>query len=447
MARLSELEQFLQEQVREGQTESSGVFTLAREKALEKLGAFQLPRPTAWVLKLVQAAVAGGASELVIRQTATDTEFYFTPSETWTLDEFADSFHDPQVSPRRSLDHLKRGLWSVALNDMHPFRISVTGASEGLIWSGADFRRIPCPTQKNVSVTVSHRTAFEARPKPGAAEINAAISSELSGSAFICPIPLSLDGRRLDRLQGCPGHGFSMGSYPLKIGFLETEGPTLPIPPGTFAGLPVVAKTDPLLTRLLQSPQPVRGASAACILSIHYANVPDRAGYSWSTLRQACTVQWAKDGVIIQRDTMKLQPTSVSVGLILTADGLATDLSGFQLVQAEAREQRLNDALEASRPLVAATELSMSDFIQDSRSRERKTALVFVAGGGLLALAWPLGGTVIAGYAALMAMFAGTKQRLSSHDLQKDLVQFKIEWATFKGDLTPPPLPSIFDPM
>ena len=39
-----------------GQAESSGKFTIAADKALDKLARFQLPAPQAWLAKLFQAA-------------------------------------------------------------------------------------------------------------------------------------------------------------------------------------------------------------------------------------------------------------------------------------------------------------------------------------------------------------------------------------------------------
>lgn len=48
----------------QGALESEGDFSIAQDKAWEKLGAFQLPFTGAWVLKLVQAAVAGEATSI-----------------------------------------------------------------------------------------------------------------------------------------------------------------------------------------------------------------------------------------------------------------------------------------------------------------------------------------------------------------------------------------------
>ena len=160
MKEASELEKFLLEQVGEGQHDSAGKFTLARGKALEKLANFQLPRETAWVSKLVQAAVAGGSSGIAVRQTPTDTFFVFEPPAGWTLTSVEEAFYDPEVCPERALDHFKRGLWPVSIRDMRPFRLVLPGSTEALFWTGEEFQRRKAETPKYLELTVSHRIFF-----------------------------------------------------------------------------------------------------------------------------------------------------------------------------------------------------------------------------------------------------------------------------------------------
>ena len=61
---MSSLDEFLAAEMSEGVKDSSGQFTLAPEKAIEKLAAFQLPGESSWVGKVIQAAVTAGFSEL-----------------------------------------------------------------------------------------------------------------------------------------------------------------------------------------------------------------------------------------------------------------------------------------------------------------------------------------------------------------------------------------------
>lgn len=55
-----QLDQFLQDLGEDGVLESEGEFSLEFHKAVQKIGQFSLPRPAAWILLIVQAAVAGG---------------------------------------------------------------------------------------------------------------------------------------------------------------------------------------------------------------------------------------------------------------------------------------------------------------------------------------------------------------------------------------------------
>ena len=130
----------------------------------------------------------------------------------WRLDQLESTFYQPEGSGVRWLDHLKQGLWSAGLAGKWPFRIGLAGQEECLIWDGRAFFRRPCRPEKVTRVTVSHR-AWERswRSVMGleAARSNAAILLELTESAYMSPIPVAVDGRRLDALQACPSHGLS----------------------------------------------------------------------------------------------------------------------------------------------------------------------------------------------------------------------------------------------
>ncbi|MFA5507094.1 MAG: hypothetical protein WC314_25300 [Vulcanimicrobiota bacterium] len=74
----SHLESFLNELKASGQSQGQGHFTVAREKALEKLAEFQLPFQGAWIVKVVQAVVAFGvATPIAIGQTRRVTSIKF----------------------------------------------------------------------------------------------------------------------------------------------------------------------------------------------------------------------------------------------------------------------------------------------------------------------------------------------------------------------------------
>lgn len=430
MARLSELEKFLTDHIAEGRRDSSGKFTLSREKALEKLSAYQLPRPSAWVLKIVQGVVASGAKNLVIKQTATDTEFFFTPANSWTLEAVAEACFDPTSSEDRGLDQLKRGLWSISLNDMHPFRIALPGFDQALIWTGQDLQQAACPPSAEVVLTVSHRTCFETAK---ASAMNAAVLCELTEHAYVCPIPLMVDGRRLDAFQACPSHGLSKTSYPVQLGFAGGSPPYLPLPQGTFAKYEH-DEALPELRELLAEPVWRSQVSAAWLLTAHLGYVGQGKGRYWTAMPRLSLVYWVLDGVVLEQEFLDLPKSSMACALFLTAEGLELDVSGFSLVKNEARRQRLVQAIKASQPRIAEASFSFEDFLAQSKKGNLKVAIAsFVGGGLLLTTAHPVPAfwLIFLGLSKLPS--AAVRQVASAQTIEADHRTFIENWKRFEG--------------
>ena len=76
---------YLGEQAGQGVKDSEGEFSISLEAARSKLARFALPRPNAWVLKLVQAAVGWQMTRIEITQYWKETRFFLVPPSTLTL--------------------------------------------------------------------------------------------------------------------------------------------------------------------------------------------------------------------------------------------------------------------------------------------------------------------------------------------------------------------------
>lgn len=101
------LENFLSASRQAGQTDSEGTFTIDFAKAREKMARFQLANPQEFVLKIVMAACAAGAGGLDVR-TGTRTGFILRdwPDEL-TIDSLARRLcADTILSGEHALDHL-----------------------------------------------------------------------------------------------------------------------------------------------------------------------------------------------------------------------------------------------------------------------------------------------------------------------------------------------------
>lgn len=431
---MSELETFLHQQQAEGTLDSSGHFTLAREKALEKMAAFQLPRDTAWALKVVQAVVLSGATRLSVRQTGTDTEFHFDPQQAWTLDDLETAFFDPEVTDNPGLDHLKRALWSVSLNGMRPFHIALDQAQQSLVWTGHDFRRPDCKPRSGCSLLVSHRTIFEGKGLPiirsfEAAKGNADLAAELVREAFVCPIPLELDGRRLDALQACPTHGLRVQSYPVFLGLSSAADlPPFSLPPGSLVKYRPKETVDGRLDLLTQIEVP-RQPAAACLISLHIQQVTRNKRTFWEEKAQEPLLYWVRHGVVVRCEPIRwLYPATVSCAVFASAVGLNSDLTGFGLIEDAATVERRRRVLTSLRDCVQRADFSLQKVVNSSRLGGRVLGGVMLVGGGALAFSSPIHGLVAMGYGAYSLLTAGSEEAQLDSNLHEGLDRLKRAW-------------------
>jgi hypothetical protein len=439
VGRLSELEEFLQEHIAEGSYDSAGQFTLSRDKALEKLAAFQLPRATAWVLKVVQAAVAGHSDGLYVHQTSTDTEFLFAPPQAWTLDRIEAAFYDPEVSGDDALDHLKRALWSVSLSQMRPFRMALPGCPNALLWTGREFRKLPAQPPKWLTLTVSHRSVEAGKGviilrSLQAARTNSEILAELVHHAFVCPIPLKVDNRRLDALQGCPNHGSNPHSYPIRLGFAGSEGPPFAIPKLTLGHYQPSSPGNPYLASILDRHTEVpRQVQVAMLLSARVEPKISGKSTTLTAVPQESAIHWVLDGVIVQRKTLMVPRMAVSCALFASAQGLGTDLTGFQLTQDEHLEARQEQLCRAITPVVRGTKVSLDKFVRGSQKFAYAMGGFLFLGGVAVSMVSPaglflMGGGLMGGAAVTVAVELSAERALD-REIRKELERLRAHWS------------------
>lgn len=414
---------------------SSGQFTIAREKALEKLALFRLPSESYWCLKIVQAAVAAGASEIKLRQTHSVNEFRLVGAAAWTLEQVEDEFYRVESSPQPGLEHLKQGLWSVSLNDMRPFTLTAPEWSESLAWDGLRLSRQPKTSCTCPVLTISH---FPALDRPGltlraalAAAKNAEVVRELSLHAFTCPIPLSVDGRRLDSLLLSPLHGFSPTSYPLQLGLLEGDLPPLRVPPGTFGGYQLPPKVDATMRKLFRVQTEVPTAPGLAVLVTgHLQRRVENRQASWHPLEEASVVYWVQDGVVVERTRLKGDFQCVSLGIFVSSEKLASDASGFTLQKSLEWKQRLWQVCRLAGLFLSEVDLERNSVVEAVRSRQLTFGgLVGVTGLGL-SLVLPVNGLLMFGAGLVIAGTRNARVEERALDqLDKTLQRLREEWS------------------
>lgn len=430
---MSELDDFLAREIAQGELQSSGQFTLTREKALEKLAAFQLPNENAWVLKVVQAAVLGGYSQLNVRLSSSNVEFGFMGDCGWSLEDFEQGFYDPESSSDRSLQALKQALWSVSLHGGRPFQLVGRDWRQALFWNGQQLTRQPLGECPGTRLTVSHRVrgdnGFPLLRGIEAARRNSELLQELRQKAFTCPIPLRADARRVDALHLCPGHGLSSSSYPLQLGFFPGELPRLNFSELSQDDYYQDTSLHRDLEKLvrLQSPG-TQNIAVAAFLTGHVKEVTEGKSTTWKAYEHPCRIYWVLHGVVIDCRAFAFPARSCSLGLVASAEGLTTDLSGFNLQVNPEYRARLEQVCRLVDPFVAQADLCFDELLEKARANGKWVGAFLVVGGLGAAFFSPIHGAALTVGGAVAFFNAASNEKAMTQKITEDLRWLQADW-------------------
>ncbi len=413
----------------EGKIQSEGQFTLARDQALKKIAEFQLPFRAAWAVKLVQCAVASGdGSPIRVDLTVKEARFFFVTTDL-NLTEIEEAFYTPEPSEKRSLRHLLSSLWAVGLHEGCGFQLALPGSSTTLIWDGKTLNRVESEEKRSCAyLGIAHQPVDGGklawvRSLAQSGSRNIEIQTTLSHWCYTCPVPLTVDARRLDSLLFCPTHGWSKESYPLSLRFEKTALPTLSLPPGTFERLPSQGLTfsqppsgeglREVGEKILGLIQPQQEASVAYLLTAHLRNRGSGKNERWEDTEGQSVLYWVQDGVVVDQENLFDGKTHCSVACFLNATELTTDLTGLHLAESPERIRRAQIARQSlAESLGEHGQLSQSlkDWEAESKQNSQFAGkFIGLAGVGTL-LVEPTFGFFVIICGALTAYFAGTTE-------------------------------------
>lgn len=431
------LNDYLQHELDEARPDSSGVFTLSPQEALRKLAGFQLPSPHTWTT-MVQAAVAAGATQISLRLLNNETAFYVKGPIAWECKKVEQAFLTPRPGDDRALLHLKQGLWSIGLQAQRPFSLQVAGRPEVLIWNGQSLRRKEATPLDLTVLVVQHRSSRDPKSLNSLLGLdcsarNAGILREIKARCFVCPVPLDVDAMRLDALQLCPGHGHNGTSCLLQVGFVQGELPPVGYPPASSGGYAPDPKARQEFSSAYQPPPQIPDqASLFSLLATHLERHPGAKDERLRTCSRPSAIYWVLDGAVLECTELTLPARACSVGLIASAEGLGTDLSGFKLQQDQAFEERRLQLINQAAPLVAAARADFSQFLSATRTSERNRDIgIGVAGMGFLFFVPHFG---------LMLLGMGLACHFLISDIAGQLVKdIQQELSLLQADWPPPP--------
>ncbi len=351
-----DLKAFLENQAAEGKADSVGSFTVAREKALQKLADFALPNAYDWVLKIVQAANIWRVPKMVVRQTRIATSFYFCPPRGQNFPSegaIVGALENPALDHENPIHAIAMALRSLVQQTRLSFVLAVRQDGEMYkpIFAGDDVSALSPQTREawaylthdGVRLTVSHFQGSESltgRYLPTFSHQerrDVEILGKLEERCFASAVPIEVDGRIL-------GMVFPRGDYfiihrqrPLVLGRLahhaepEPRTESLQLLTGHISRDNIRVSTSPGHPDrpwfLITGSDPRVESSAYRTLS----GMLSPMGRAAKKKAEHC-VWWTRQGVTVAQYRFEgFGDPETSFQLFVPADHLRTDLSGLEI--------------------------------------------------------------------------------------------------------------------
>lgn len=213
---MSSIDSYLNKLSEEGGEKESLDFTLDEARALQKLSQSQLPDQSLWIVKMVQAAVSGEASEVDIRLGRNKLEVRFDSAKLPTAPQLFDMVRSGALPKDPFFLHLLTGIRtsfagegvSFLLQTVGPAGKDVIALSEGKSYHFQE----PEETSPGLTLTYVIRRPYRMlkfrkaldRPVSQLLKGTAAEHLELMARCWPSPIPVRIDGRLLDTRYDSP---------------------------------------------------------------------------------------------------------------------------------------------------------------------------------------------------------------------------------------------------
>ena len=405
---LDAIDAFLDRQSEVGVKESEGSFTISGDRAISKLASHQLPRNTAWVLKMVQGGVVGSSSSIEVSQGPRSCVFRFRDARFGDLEDFQRAWFDPSPSLTSAQKHLMVAVRTAGFSRRRPILIAHRCPRQGLrtlFWSGDTLSSIEpvdgrMATRLKAGWPEENEFVFCVGSSPlgrdrtievqkGVREGIAAEYKELQRYAVCCPVPLKVDSRPLNHF------GLQDISMTRKALCFSAQAPESPERP--------LLQLPPLATDV----ESLRGG-AQLAWTLYYSSEPD-----WGT------VSWVNGGVVCQEQILRAPPNRFRVRLFLPAEDLETDLTALHLRFPSLEEENRRIArgvLDFCREVGPGSPL-FPEIVKSSRKQESPWVLVasLVLGGILFAPVTGGGAALLGGFTAVgVALTANRNSKVNT---------------------------------
>ena len=347
-----DLSSFLAEQASGGTSQGGGGFTISHEKAARKMAEYSLPREYAWVLKLIQAGVSWGCSAIKVTQTRVESTLFFEFSDFRPLPtnkELITAILRADLESSLPIDAFAMGLRLLVEKSHLSFLLLIdTGDLEPqAVYAGVYFGEMDESKRaakrlgwgKGVTLKINHIAHTETnRLLLNYATVKRhglPLLLELEKYAFTCSVPLIVDGRRIDGVFR--GSRFYWGGdfKPLRTVSVEADGeinPPFVMSPG-FDNQIFTVFTPRRELSALNEP-----ATAEAFVLL--AGRSQRLEYIMHRPIEPNTLYWVRNGVIVDQDPLPRTARALTLYVFANAEGIRSDLTGFQLLRDRLRVER-----------------------------------------------------------------------------------------------------------
>lgn len=339
---MKDLNSFLDDQ-RTGLFDSTGEFTIAAEKALEKLAASQLSNPAMWVLKVVQFAACFGAGDLHFVFDRKITRISGRLPRPLALPDFQRGLDNFEPLEDRALEALVVAIRALGSFSDRKFVVQLSGTDQVqyLTWDGG---KLSATSRSESTGELSF--CIEATSSNPASWLNfqamnrrAQEAQYLYTQAIPAPCEITVDGRRLkgDPLRTARGLAevvwtdfcLSDNGFPLPAAF-----------DSLFTTSPHNSRT-PEIEEILRAPERAR-ISAFWDVTLHYKIVHGMLSVFPKpvALDTDSKLHWVLDGIVVSSEPLVGTRTPFSLQLFVDASGCPTDIGGHRFRDSEEFEKR-----------------------------------------------------------------------------------------------------------
>lgn len=353
------LENWIKQAEASGIVDSEGSFSLDFQRAIERLKSFQLSHPVAWVFKFVQTANSLGVPLSVV-QSKKETELVFEGFPGWPQSEVLHALSALMENKVRPLSHLSVGV-RLLMNSNLAFQLTCSDGKM-LVWNGTELEAVDDPRPTGFRIGIPH---FEIGQRSWLFNLGSAAARKrqfqiLQMFQKLCSFSsteVTLDSLEVSGLFREPVFGVQESRRPLAVSFSEDHDalPRFKLRGGEIRGF---SKIHQQLERDFEHYiSSSHSTNLGLLTTVFFQNLGHRRknaqlGYvskkpGMTLHSQRSELVWVLDGVPVQREALS-HGGAVAVLIVVSAEGLATDLTTLALRQTEALAQRRQEAMETT---------------------------------------------------------------------------------------------------